>query len=80
MLINNTKTINYNATSAVKVNNENKNVMFMYGSINAEGLPSWNTNIADIVLYRANQEEVDGDFEVFKNQILDDADSMIDNA
>lgn len=79
MVINNTKTINYNAISAINVDGEDKHVMYMYGSINAEGLPSWNSNITDVPLYRANQAEVDADFETFKQEILDDLEDIDNN-
>lgn len=78
MLINKTKTSNYNGTSAVKVNGEDKNIMYIYGSINDQGIPSWNVNIADFDLYEEYQEEVDADFEALKQEIINDAKTIKD--
>ena len=71
MIINNTKTLNFNATSAIEVGGKTENVMYMYGSVNAEGLPSWNSNIANFTFYLANKDEVDKDFKDFQQEIID---------
>lgn len=75
MLINMTKTQNFNATSAVKVKGVETPVMYMYGAVNAEGLPSQNTNIANYDLYIANKEAVDADFQEFWAEVCEAAGS-----
>lgn len=72
MLSNYTSTKTFNASSRIEVGDEEKDVMFMYGNINAEGKPSWTSNIADVTLYKENKKTVDADFAEFQQRILDE--------
>ncbi len=69
MLTNKQKSISYNATSVIA----DTVVLYMNGSYNSEsGDMSFNQSIRNKKLYLEYKEEVDKDFEDWKNEIVRD--------
>lgn len=64
------KTHSFNATSVIKFGNKEESVAFMSGSLSNEGELNFNYSIANKELFDTNREEVERDFEAFKDTLL----------
>ena len=77
MLVNENKTINMNAVSAVNVENGTGTpVLYMNASIKANGEWSANFTVTDSALYEANMAEADADFAAFKQKVVEARNNM----
>lgn len=66
MLNNYSQSINVSAQSAIN----GTPVLYMSASIRSGEAPNINTSYQDMELYNENREQVDADFEEFKNRVF----------
>lgn len=71
MITKKTKTSNYSAISSVNIDDEAKAVMFMNASLSAAGELSFTSSVSNAKLYVEHQEEVDNDYDTWKQEIID---------
>ena len=65
MIANRAESRNFNATSTIN----DETVMYMNASYSTNGDLNYNQSIQNMILYKAHKEQVDEDYETWKNEV-----------